>query len=102
MKSILSLAKIPREDRHEKPNKERMKRNKPSRFLVYQLARSQDCGYDSLEPRDIVRNLVEEEAADQGHRNRNRIVRGHQKRVSFPYQLVSMRCGARSSHSAHL
>jgi hypothetical protein len=32
-----SLEKMPREERHEKPNKLRMKRNKPRRFLDDQL-----------------------------------------------------------------
>jgi hypothetical protein len=34
MKSIRSLEKMPSEERHENPNKLRIKRKRPSRFLV--------------------------------------------------------------------
>ncbi len=86
MKSIRSFAKIPRELRVEKPNRLRMNKNSPRRFLDRALSDQDDktSGDHALEAGNVVRHLVKEKPADESHDDRNSIVCSHQQRISDP------------------
>lgn len=82
MKSIRSLAKMPRDDRVEKPNRLRMKRNRPSRFLDKVSRGSTTLRQHLLETGNIIGDFVEEQTAEEGDDDGHDVMRGHQERVS--------------------
>lgn len=84
MKSNRSFAKTPSDDKHEKPKSERMKRNRPSRFLRTSASLSwvRCKTRDALEARDVVCDAVEEEATDERHDHGHNVVERHEEGIA--------------------
>ena len=59
MNNNRSLAKTPSEDKQENPNRDRIKRNSPSRFLLISTLAYNTTQNDVLETGNIVRDTIE-------------------------------------------
>ena len=81
MKRSLSLAKTPRDDRHENPNNDRINKNKPRRFLRDSAAILDLGMLDLLESGDVVGDPIEQESTDQCNHDCHDIVECHEERV---------------------
>jgi hypothetical protein len=81
------LAKTPRDDRHENPKRDRMKRKRPSRFLAISQMFLTSKNRNVLESRDIIRDTVEQESTDKGNDDSHDVMEGHEERVPN-YQLM--------------
>lgn len=100
MNSMRSLAKIPRELRVEKPNKLRMKRKRPSRFLGILISFDlRPRLQHSLEAGNIVGDLVEEEATSKSDNDRHSVMGRHQQGI--PAGLVSRYLASDAVRFAH-
>jgi hypothetical protein len=81
MKRSRSFANTPSDERQEKPNRDRMNKNSPSRFLWGQPGNNRDLSRYSLETRDIIGDAVEQKSADQSHNYSHDIVESHEEWV---------------------
>ena len=84
MNNIRSLAKIPNDESVENPNKLKMNKNNPNRFLFHhsdQYLSLRDTVDHLLESRDITRQAIKEETTQKGNNDSYSIMRRHQEWV---------------------